>query len=104
MDCDLLYGGEQKKNTPICSFFLIQNQEDWGFFSQVFYTKEYSLFEYQACSLLDEEGKFGKWSIEENAMLSSIIHSSENSKWNEIAKILFVTSCKTFLRSSKQCR
>ena len=86
------------------SFYLPQTDYDWNLFARIFYIKEYNLFEYQARTLLDDEVKLAKWSNDEDYMLYSIITRDKNAKWNEIAKNLFLSSSKAYVRSSKQCR
>ena len=94
----------RKPISTLVFYFLTQNDYDWSYFSRIFYIKEYNLFEYQARTLLDEEVKLAKWTNEEDYMLYNLISRERNAKWNEIAKSLFVSSNKTYLRSSKQCR
>lgn len=100
----LLHGNSWKIFARHGKFCPMQNKEDWDFFAQVFFVKEYSLFEYQARILLDESIKVAKWTEDEDYMLYCIIVKDKNAKWNEIAKSLFVTSNKQYLRASKQCR
>jgi hemerythrin-like domain-containing protein len=45
-----------------------------------------------------------KWENEEDNLLYSIIHKDATAKWNEVAKELFLSSNKKYLRTSKQCR
>jgi hypothetical protein len=84
--------------------YLTQQSHDWDFFARIFYVKEYILFEYQTRTLLEEAARLTKWCEEEDCLLYGIITCDRKLKWTEIAKTLFVSSGKRYLRASKQCR
>lgn len=82
MDFNLLYGTKSKNLFYSRTSFSIQEKSDWDFFSKIFYVKEYSLFEYQTRTLLDEPARMAKWTDEEDFMLYSIIIRDRRAKWN----------------------